>query len=47
MCSGAVRPETYRYTIHKARQELLEMPQNRAEWDRRMDLVRAALGATD
>ena len=43
MCSGAVRPETYRYSIHKARQQLLDMPQDRAEWDRRLELVRTAV----
>jgi predicted RNase H-like nuclease len=42
MCSGAARPETYRYTIHKSRQILLEMPQDRGEWDERMALVRDA-----
>ena len=47
MCSGAARPETYRYTIHKVRQELLKMPQDRAEWDQRMDMARAALGSPD
>ncbi len=44
ICSGAARPKTYRYTTHKPRQQLLEMPRDRADWDQRMDLVRAAPG---
>lgn len=44
MCSGAARPETYLYSIHKPRERLLEVPQDRAERGRRMDLVRTALG---
>src|SRR5258708_7405719 len=44
MCSGAARPKTYPYTMRKPRQQLAEMPQDRLEWDRRMDLVSAALG---
>jgi hypothetical protein len=44
MCTGAVRPPVYRYSVHKAREALLEMPQDRATWDQRMALVRAAFG---
>lgn len=47
MCSGAVRPEAYRYTIHKSRERLLEMPRDLAEWQRRLSQVRGALGVPD
>jgi hypothetical protein len=44
MCVGAKEPAVYRYSIHKDREELLEMPKTRDEWDRRIALVRAAFG---
>jgi hypothetical protein len=44
MCTGRADKPTYYYSVHKARQDLLEMPQDRAEWDHRMAMVRAACG---